>query len=431
MVDRETAPLLKAVATPQTNKSPLIFRLAVGGFLLGLLFVSLGVLLLYVPRPEAAHPEEFEKPVHPAAPHPFERDLLSQVALDLLPFNNSDISSGISLQQVERVYCNFDQGGFRLQIVDGRMYVVGERHGLQTRVRNTKLMLMHLMHSFDLPDVDIGWISADDGVLEFDAGRSDECPEQGPVFVMTKQPQHEHCIMYPDFTFWDWEEAYAVPWQDIPKVMEQAADREPWKKRKERLFTRAFNLGEARNTLKDNEGGLGQHELLDARIIDWHADPGSFVDLQDHCQYKWLLHTAGNTYSARLKYLLFCKSAVVLPDSPWQEFFYHMLQPGHNVYRIDALTYGNRAYHLPAVADYLQENDAEAERIGAAGAAFARKYLSSQSVEQYYKELIETYAGLMKFKPKVHPDAIPIDKSLMNDYARPFQDRTCEVCRRT
>ncbi len=66
--------------------------------------------------------------------------------------------------------------------------------------------------------------------------------------------------------------------------MEQAADREPWKKRKERLFTRAFNLGEARNTLKDNEGGLGQHELLDARIIDWHADPGSFVDLQDHCQ---------------------------------------------------------------------------------------------------------------------------------------------------
>ncbi len=59
---------------------------------------------------------------------------------------------------------------------------------------------------------------ADDGVLEFDAGRSDECPEQGPVFVMTKQPQHEHCIMYPDFTFWDWEgtlmaSTYIFAWQ--------------------------------------------------------------------------------------------------------------------------------------------------------------------------------------------------------------------------
>ncbi|KAK9865950.1 hypothetical protein WJX84_002446 [Apatococcus fuscideae] len=89
-----------------------------------------------------------------------------------------------------------------------------------------------------------------------------------------------------DFTFWDWEEAYAVPWQDMQKVMKEAAGQEPWKGRKELLFARAFNLGEARNTLKDNEGDLGNHELMDVRIIDWHADPGLFVDLQQHCQYK-------------------------------------------------------------------------------------------------------------------------------------------------
>ena len=70
----------------------------------------------------------------------------------------------------------------------------------------------------------------------------------------------------------------------MSKVMEQAAEREPWLHRKARLFARAFNLGEARNTLKDNEGTLGEEELMDARIIDWHADPGAFVDLLDHCQ---------------------------------------------------------------------------------------------------------------------------------------------------
>ncbi|KAK9831115.1 hypothetical protein WJX74_003831 [Apatococcus lobatus] len=332
---------------------------------------------------------------------------------------------------VERVYCNNDQGGFRLQIVDGRMYSVGERHGIQTRVRNTKLIFMHLMHQYKLPDVDISWVSVDDVVMDLKAGRSNDCPEHGPVLVMTKQPHHDHCIMYPDFTFWDWEEAYAVPWQDMPKVMGDAAAREPWKNRKEKLFARAFNLGEARNTLKDNEGELAKHPLMDARIIDWHADPGSFVDLQDHCSNKWLLHTAGNTYSVRLKYLLFCKSAVVLPDSPWQEFFYHMLQAGHNVLRVDALTHENRAMHLPAVADYLREHEEEAEEIGQAGAAFARKHLSSESVALYYKGLIESYAGLMKFKPTVHPDAVPIDKSLLNDFARPFHERTCNVCPRT
>lgn len=66
--------------------------------------------------------------------------------------------------------------------------------------------------------------------------------------------------------------------------MGDAARQEPWKRRQAKLFARAFNLGEARNTLKDNEGDLGKHALMDARIIDWHADPGSFVDLQDHCR---------------------------------------------------------------------------------------------------------------------------------------------------
>ncbi|KAK9831249.1 hypothetical protein WJX74_009428 [Apatococcus lobatus] len=411
--------------------------LRLGGLLAGLLFVA-SFILLYVPRPlqlQSSKPQQHQQQQQPQNPqiHPLshEKYLLSQVAKDLSPFNDSRISSGISLQQVERVYCNCDQGGFRLQIIDGQMYIVGERHGLQTRVRNTKLLVMHLMHQYTLPDVDIGWVSTDDTVMEADAGRYWECPEQGPVLVMTKQPHHDHCIMYPDFTFWDWEEAYAVPWQDMQKVMKEAAGQEPWKGRKELLFARAFNLGEARNTLKDNEGDLGNHELMDVRIIDWHADPGLFVDLQQHCQYKWLLHTAGNTYSARLKYLLFCKSAVVLPDSPWQEFFYHMLQAGHNVLRVEALTRDNKAAHLPAVARYLQEHDEEAEEIGQAGAAFARKHLSRESVALYYKELIESYAGLMKFKPTVHPDAVPIEKSLLNDLTRPFHERTCNICPRT
>ena len=35
--------------------------------------------------------------------------------------------------------------------------------------------------------------------------------------------------------------------------------------------------------------------------------------------------------AARLKYVLACGSAVVMPESPWEEFWYHLLQPGTNV----------------------------------------------------------------------------------------------------
>ena len=315
MEDREEAMPLKPSTALRSNSSSgesVMTRIGIGRVLLVLLFLSIGFVSTYQPRAGENPVKKFPSIVHPAVQRKDESELLSQVATDLSPFNNTRISNGISLQQVERVYCNFDQGGFRLQIVDGKMYVVGEQGSIQTRVRNTKLMFMHVMQKYKLPDVDIGWVSADDGVLDIESGRSNECPEQGPVLVMTKQPQHDHCIMYPDFSFWDWEEAHAVPWRDMSKVMLEAAEHQPWLDRKARLFARAFNLGEARNTLKDNEAVLGQEELIDARIIDWHVAPDSFVDLLDHCQYKWLLHTPGNTWSARLKYLLFCKSAVVI-----------------------------------------------------------------------------------------------------------------------
>lgn len=34
--------------------------------------------------------------------------------------------------------------------------------------------------------------------------------------------------------------------------------------------------------------------------------------------------------AGRLKYLLACGSAAVVPESPWEEFWYHLLRPGHH-----------------------------------------------------------------------------------------------------
>ena len=70
----------------------------------------------------------------------------------------------------------------------------------------------------------------------------------------------------------------------MPEVMNNGAMQHPWANRTDRLFARAFNIGAARNTLRDNEEALAKHELMDARIIDCHREPDSFVDLQDHCQ---------------------------------------------------------------------------------------------------------------------------------------------------
>ena len=112
MGDREEAVPLKPSSAPQSNSSSsrsFLPRIAIGGLLLGLLFLSIGFVSSYKPRAEEDPVEDFPSIVQPAVERKDESELLLQVATDLSPFNDSTISNGISLQQVERVYCNFDQ----------------------------------------------------------------------------------------------------------------------------------------------------------------------------------------------------------------------------------------------------------------------------------------------------------------------------------
>ena len=60
--------------------------------------------------------------------------------------------------QVEATYCNSEGGGFRLQIISGQIYIVGEGPSIEDRHRNLKMMLLHLQGLHKLPDVDIGFV---------------------------------------------------------------------------------------------------------------------------------------------------------------------------------------------------------------------------------------------------------------------------------
>ena len=63
--------------------------------------------------------------------------------------------------QVENAYCASGDGAFRMQIIGGQIYIVGEQGSFQTRGHSVKMMLLHLQNAFgaELPDVDVGAIS--------------------------------------------------------------------------------------------------------------------------------------------------------------------------------------------------------------------------------------------------------------------------------
>ncbi len=79
------------------------------------------------------------------------QDLFSQIAKDLSPYRKR----GISDSMTNGVYCGIRDPGFRVQIKDQEVYIVGEVEGFQSRNRNIKLALVDVAAEYaDLPDVD-------------------------------------------------------------------------------------------------------------------------------------------------------------------------------------------------------------------------------------------------------------------------------------
>ena len=78
--------------------------------------------------------------------------------------------------------------GFRLQIIDSKLYIAGEILGLTSkhRNRNIKMQILATSHQQSLPDLDL-YITTDDWPQKQQTNVSKACPVQGPVFAQARQ----------------------------------------------------------------------------------------------------------------------------------------------------------------------------------------------------------------------------------------------------
>ena len=105
-------------------------------------------------------------------------ELYRQIDEDLAPYK----ARGINKSMVEGVFCGIRDPGFRVQIKNQEVYIVGEVKGFQSRNRNLKLALIDMAsHHKDLPDVDFVM-----GTYDWTATEVQSVPgmeEGGPVFA--------------------------------------------------------------------------------------------------------------------------------------------------------------------------------------------------------------------------------------------------------
>lgn len=104
--------------------------------------------------------------------------VFDQISVDLSPYKKT----GISASMIQGVYCGIRDPGFRVQIINQEIFIVGEVQGFQSRNRNIKLALVDLASTYKaLPDVDFVI-----GTYDWTATTVQETPEfeaGGPVLA--------------------------------------------------------------------------------------------------------------------------------------------------------------------------------------------------------------------------------------------------------
>lgn len=226
-----------------------------------------------------------------------------------------------------------------------------------------------------------------------------------------KRKEHSTAILYPDHTFTDWQEASTASWEHEQFIMQQAALHSPWATKEPKLLFRGSSTTGNREIATD----LQPNSQLDVKVWDWEKDVArqDFFGLPEHCRSRYLLNWPGNSYSARLKYLLLCGSVVVHSDNGWYEFYYPMLRHGQHFMKTRALASRHDLDNeLTNLVQRLQANPKRSRMIAEAGQHFAANVLTAENVRGYWYRLLTAYAALQTDEVRLDQGAIPLGSSL-------------------
>lgn len=120
-----------------------------------------------------------------------------------------------------------------------------------------------------------------------------------------------------------------------------------------------------------------------------------FVPMNEHCGFKHLLQLPGcwPSHSSRLKWLLSCKSAVIMTQNNWYEYWYPLLRPFESFIPLENVALTN-ALNFDKVELCLRNYDDEVSKIADNGWNVVQS-VSYKFHELYTKKVLIKYSKLL------------------------------------
>ena len=241
---------------------------------------------------------------------------------------------------------------------------------------------------------------------EFVISTDDKLPPL-PIWSLARERNDDITWLMPDFGFWSWPETKVGSYGEVQRkaqAMEDSKDNPTgrawtWAEKNKQLLWRGATMNlELRQHFINKTTGK---EWADVKAIEWHNSDSMSTDLKsmdEHCQYKFLAHTEGNSYSGRLKYLQNCRSVIVAHEMDWIQHYTPLMVssgPSQNFVQV------KRDFSdLEATMQGLLDNDRHAARIADNNIiTFRERYLTPAAEVCYWRYLIRGWAEA-SFEPR-------------------------------
>ncbi|KNZ57641.1 uncharacterized protein VP01_210g20 [Puccinia sorghi] len=228
-----------------------------------------------------------------------------------------------------------------------------------------------------------------------------------PIWVLDRTKSQEQVWLMPDYGFYSWPEPKVG---GMVEVRDKTAEREAtltWATKISKAFWRGAILVTIREQLLEVSKGKSWSDI---GPIVWQNLKGGLKTPEDHCNYKFLVHTEGYAYSGRLKYLLMCRSVTVGHEMQYIQHFHHLLDARpHSPTQNIAIAEGPGFEGLPKLMEALLADPGWAESIANNSYPLFRHYLSPAAVHCYWRQMFRSWAKVQAFVPQRSPIDTPFE----------------------
>ncbi|KZF25337.1 hypothetical protein L228DRAFT_236444 [Xylona heveae TC161] len=280
-------------------------------------------------------------------------------------------------------------GYVRAMIYDQELYMIAT----QGKIYSRELATLHALHR--------AIVSSPEPLpnIEFAFNTDDRIFEPVPLWGYARQEADAHIWLMPDFGYWSWPETKVGTMREVQMKAALTENKWSWGNKVDKLLWRGATMGlKLREKLIE---AARDKPWADVKALNWKDKDSVSNDLKsmpEHCQYKYLAHTEGNSYSGRLKYLQSCKSVIVAHEMDWIQHHHPLMRakgPDQNYVQVD------RDYErLSEQIEWLQAHDEEAERIATNSVnTFRYRYLTPAAETCYWRRLIHGWSHV-SFQPE-------------------------------